>query len=123
MEFVERNDSDNGGGGGDSRSSTDSGSGGSGGGDTELGSPSSEAFRRQPHRDHTQQVCYWPETPDGLPIIGKIPDIRGAYVAAGHSVWGILQGPATGKALAELIATGKSDFVDLAPFGLERYYE
>jgi len=32
-------------------------------------------------RHHTQQVCYWPETPDGLPIIGKIPTIRGAYVA------------------------------------------
>ena len=41
---------------------------------------------------------------------------------AGHSVWGILQGPATGKAVAELIAKGKSDCVDLTPFGLERYY-
>eukprot|EP00536_Pseudo-nitzschia_multiseries_P011430 jgi/Psemu1/205730/e_gw1.386.45.1 len=72
-------------------------------------------------RDHTQQVCYWPETPDGLPIIGKLPTIGGAYVAAGHSVWGILQGPATGKAVAELIVTGTSECVDLAPFGLERF--
>ena len=31
--------------------------------------------------EHTQQVCYWPETPDGLPIIGKIPAIEGVYVA------------------------------------------
>ena len=40
---------------------------------------------------------------------------------AGHSVWGILQGPATGKALAELIVEGKSECIDLAPFGLERF--
>ncbi len=33
-------------------------------------------------RDHTQQVCYWPETPHGYPIIGKIPQIQGAYVAS-----------------------------------------
>lgn len=31
--------------------------------------------------EHTQQVCYWPETPDGLPILGKIPAIEGVYVA------------------------------------------
>ena len=38
---------------------------------------------RQPApRDHTQQVCYWPETPHGYPIIGKIPQIEGAYVAS-----------------------------------------
>lgn len=40
---------------------------------------------------------------------------------AGHSVWGILQGPATGKGLAELIVNGKSDCVDLTPFGLGPY--
>lgn len=33
-------------------------------------------------RDHTQQVCYWPETPSGFPIIGKLPQIQGAYVAS-----------------------------------------
>ena len=30
---------------------------------------------------HTEQVCYWPETPDGIPIIGNIPNINGVYVA------------------------------------------
>ena len=30
------------------------------------------------------------------------------FVAAGHSCWGILQGPATGEALAELILTGST---------------
>ena len=30
---------------------------------------------------HTEQVCYWPETPDGIPIIGNIPNINGVYAA------------------------------------------
>jgi glycine/D-amino acid oxidase-like deaminating enzyme len=37
-------------------------------------------------------------------------------VATGHSVWGILNGPATGEALAELIAEGVSSRIDLSPF-------
>lgn len=43
-----------------------------------------------------------------------------AKVSAGHSCWGILNGPATGKALAELICTGDSHCVDLAPFNPAR---
>ncbi len=35
---------------------------------------------------------------------------------AGHSCWGILNGPATGKALAEMICTGASECVDLSPY-------
>jgi glycine/D-amino acid oxidase-like deaminating enzyme len=38
------------------------------------------------------------------------------YVATGHSVWGILNAPATGEALAELIAQGVSRSTDLYPF-------
>ena len=48
---------------------------------TTTGNISDEPFERPAPRDHTQQVCYWPETPSGLPIIGKIPEIHGAYVA------------------------------------------
>jgi glycine/D-amino acid oxidase-like deaminating enzyme len=70
---------------------------------------------------HTEQVCYWPETIDGLPLIGPIPGVDGTFVAAGHSVWGILQGPATGRAIAELIMEGKSNSLDLGMFGLERF--
>lgn len=70
---------------------------------------------------HTQQVCYWPETPDNLPIIDRISGMEGAYLACGHSVWGILQGPITGKAMAELIVDGESTIVDLTPFQLNRF--
>lgn len=63
-----------------------------------------------------RQACYRPVTGDGLPLIGKAPDAAGAYIATGHSVWGILNAPATGEAMAELIVDGAARNVDLAPF-------
>ena len=62
------------------------------------------------------QACHRPVTQDGLPLIGRIPGLDGAYVATGHSVWGILNAPATGEAMAELILDGAARTVDLAPF-------
>ena len=62
------------------------------------------------------QSCYRPIVQDGLPLIGKVPGVEGAYVATGHSVWGILNAPATGEAMAELIADGTARTVDLSPF-------
>ena len=55
-------------------------------------------------------------TQDGFPLIGKVPGSEGAYIATGHSVWGILNAPATGEAMAELIADGIAETTDLAPF-------
>ncbi|GAA3290662.1 NAD(P)/FAD-dependent oxidoreductase [Arthrobacter citreus] len=46
-----------------------------------------------------------PVTPDGLPLIGATRS-PGVFVAGGHGMWGIVLGPATGKLLAEQIATG-----------------
>ena len=63
-----------------------------------------------------RQACYRPVTRDGLPLIGRVPGVEGAYVATGHSVWGILNAPATGEAMAELIADGAARSVDLSPF-------
>ena len=53
---------------------------------------------------------------DGLPLIGSVPGTRGAYVATGHGVWGILNAPATGEAIAELILDGAARTTDLSPF-------
>ena len=55
-------------------------------------------------------------TQDGLPLIGRVPQSEGLYVATGHNVWGILNAPATGEAMAQLIADGATRDVDLAPF-------
>jgi len=63
-----------------------------------------------------RQACYRPVTRDGLPLIGPVPGVADAYVATGHSVWGILNAPATGEAMAELIVDGAAHAVDLEPF-------
>jgi glycine/D-amino acid oxidase-like deaminating enzyme len=63
-----------------------------------------------------RQACYRPVTDDGLPMIGRVPGVAGAYVATGHGPWGILNAPATGLALAELITAGAASLVDLRPF-------
>ena len=51
-----------------------------------------------------------------LPLIGKVSRIENAYVATGHNVWGILNAPATGEAIAELIVDGEGHTVDLTAF-------
>ncbi|MGF1624293.1 MAG: NAD(P)/FAD-dependent oxidoreductase [Alphaproteobacteria bacterium] len=63
-----------------------------------------------------RQACFRPVTQDGLPLIGAVPGLADAYVATGHSVWGILNAPATGEAMAELILDGAAARLDLAPF-------
>jgi glycine/D-amino acid oxidase-like deaminating enzyme len=63
-----------------------------------------------------RQACFRPVTEDGLPFIGPVPGVDGAYVATGHSVWGMLNAPATGEAMSELILDGAARHVDLAPF-------
>jgi glycine/D-amino acid oxidase-like deaminating enzyme len=53
-------------------------------------------------------------------LIGRVPGVEGAYIATGHSVWGMLNAPATGEAMAELILDGAARTVDLAPFDPSR---
>ncbi|MPZ34683.1 MAG: FAD-dependent oxidoreductase [Rhodospirillales bacterium] len=67
-----------------------------------------------------RQACFRPVTEDGLPLIGPVPGVNGAYIATGHSVWGMLNAPATGEAMAELILDGTARHVDLAPFAAGR---
>ena len=69
----------------------------------------------------TENACYRPICADGLPLLGKVPGVVGAYVATGHSCWGILNAPASGAAMAELIADGESSGVDLRSFTPERF--
>jgi glycine/D-amino acid oxidase-like deaminating enzyme len=62
------------------------------------------------------QACFRPIARDGLPLIGRVPVFANAYVATGHSVWGILNAPASGEAMAELIVDGATRQVDLRRF-------
>ncbi len=61
-------------------------------------------------------------TPDDNPIIGPIPGVEGFICAAGFSGHGVMQSPAVGRLIAELI-TGRETFVDLSPFRFERFAE
>jgi D-amino-acid dehydrogenase len=46
-----------------------------------------------------------PLSPDGRPLVGEV---RGRlFVASGHGMWGMKQGPVTGRLLAEQITTGR----------------
>lgn len=68
-----------------------------------------------------EQACFLPCTDDGVPVIGEMPSMKGCYVATGHSCWGILNGPATGAAMAELVLDGHSSIVYLKDFSPARF--
>jgi glycine/D-amino acid oxidase-like deaminating enzyme len=63
-----------------------------------------------------EQACFRPVTADGMPLIGPIGDYANAYVATGHSVWGMLNATGTAEALAQLLLDGKTSEISLAPF-------
>ncbi len=68
-----------------------------------------------------KQACFLPISPDGLPLVGAIPGPSGAYIATGHSCWGILNAPSTGEAMAELLVDGKASTVDIGPYNPARF--
>lgn len=68
-----------------------------------------------------EQACILPCSEDDVPIIGEVPGIKSCYVATGHSCWGILNGPATGAAMAELVLDGHASIVDLSRFDPGRF--
>jgi glycine oxidase len=49
-----------------------------------------------------------PAAPDRLPVIGPDPVLAGLYWATGHFTMGILQAPATARAITDLIEQGRS---------------
>jgi D-amino-acid dehydrogenase len=61
-----------------------------------------------------------PCTPDGIPIIGRIPGHSNTYVAAGHAMLGYTMGPITGKLLSEMIA-GDGLSLPSEPLRLSRF--
>lgn len=62
----------------------------------------------------------YPETPDHHAILGE-SGVPGFLLAVGFGGHGIMHGPAAGKVMSELIATGKAESVDISPFNLERF--
>ncbi|RXT29803.1 hypothetical protein B5P46_01645 [Rhizobium leguminosarum] len=61
-----------------------------------------------------------PMSPDGLPLIGPVPDTQGLLVATGHGSHGVLLSVATGEAIRDM-AAGYSVTTDLATFDPRRW--
>ncbi len=87
------------------------------------------AFRRSVERDipgifDGDKVREWvgmrPLTPDGLPVIGRLPKTDNVFIANGHQMVGVKFAPSTGRVLSELIVDGTSS-VDLEPFAPDRF--
>ena len=60
-----------------------------------------------------------PALPDRYPVVGRAPGLSNLLLATAHFRNGVLLGPLTGRAIAQLIGEGVVA-PDLAPFGPER---
>ena len=49
------------------------------------------------------RTCARPVSLDGRPLVGAVPWLDRAFVAAGHGPWGISTGPATARIIADLV--------------------
>jgi D-amino-acid dehydrogenase len=61
-----------------------------------------------------------PCTPDGLPVIGRVPGVENAILATGHGMWGLQLAPLTGRLVASLVAGDEPEH-DLEPLRAERF--
>ena len=72
---------------------------------------------------HASQLEAWaglrPATPDGLPLLGPVPNRQNHFKATGHYRNGILLAPATAHLLAQIIS-GDQPSIDLKPYSPDR---
>jgi glycine/D-amino acid oxidase-like deaminating enzyme len=61
-------------------------------------------------------------TPDARPFCGKMPDIEGLYHCTGFSGHGIVQSPAIGLIMSQLILDGESTY-DIKSIEADRYFD
>lgn len=70
------------------------------------------AARLVPGLRHAEVASTWaglrPGSPDGWPLLGRLPGRENVYVAAGHFRNGILLAPITGKLVSQLVLEGRS---------------
>jgi D-hydroxyproline dehydrogenase subunit beta len=64
------------------------------------------------------RACARPQSFDGRPLVGELPDQEGLWTAGGHGPWGISAGPATARILAEALL-GNADVP--APLSVARF--
>jgi D-amino-acid dehydrogenase len=69
---------------------------------------------------HSRWCHLRPMTPDGLPILGRVPKAGNVWIATGHGMLGFTQGPVTGKLIADWILDGRAS-LDLSACRPERF--
>lgn len=69
-----------------------------------------------------RQACYLPnvEGRGGGPLVGAT-SVKGLLMGAGHTCWGIQNGPATGKLLSEMVWDGKVSSAQIASLDPKRW--
>lgn len=84
-----------------------------------------EAMERFPLLEKAGLVTQWAGlyevTPDEQAILGKLPEIEGAVIAAGFSGHGFMHGPIVGKLMAEEILEGRAHTVNIDDLRYERF--
>ena len=68
----------------------------------------------------TEWMGHRPATADSIPVIGAIPNAKGAYTAFGHHHIGLTAGPKTGRMLSQII-TGANPNLDLSAYSPARF--
>ena len=72
---------------------------------------SAKPFLRDPVGPVVEQKWYgWrPMTWDSLPIVGRLPTVKNALLAAGHNMLGLTLAPVTGMIIADLVSERRSE--------------
>lgn len=70
----------------------------------------------------TRQACYLPnvDARGGGPLIG-FTGVKGLYLAAGHTCWGIQNAPGTGKLISEFVFEGAAKSAKIPTLDPQRY--
>ena len=84
---------------------------------------SAAPFLREPVGPEIVDTWYgWrPMTWDSLPIIGRLPTVKNALIAAGHNMLGLTLAPVTGKLIADLVGERRSE-LPLDALSPERFH-
>jgi sarcosine oxidase subunit beta len=62
-------------------------------------------------------------TPDGLPILDRLPETEGVFCAAGFGSVSFLLAPLAGQVIAQWLVDGTPSDLDVTPFRLARFAE
>ncbi len=85
------------------------------------------AIERVPAFENLQIRNAWAglydSSPDNNALIGAVPELDNFYVATGFSDHGLLQSPATGLLMSEIILDGAAHTIDISEFSPARFQQ